>query len=329
MSDDEPIRHAHDALVRYVYSRPDAMAIEIRRAIDPALLPYVDFASLRPAFTERSDSMLSTRRADLCYLVDLVDEGRRYPLFLALEHQSTLDLRFPCRAHVSLGDIWNEYIQAHSEDRHSVPAVMVILLAQRPAWATPARLSEVFLLSPKLRALVGHTAELHVRVDDLSGSVLDDPYAPLATRALVEIARALLYVYKNSSPVAYARLAALGPLFDIVLAQDEPLATNDIRALWKYVVSVFEAGSPVRDIIIQSVGKRAREEYMTIADQLIAQGRAAGKAEALLDVLELRFLVVPRQARERVLSTHDETRIQRWLHRALAAASVDEVFAES
>jgi len=65
---------------------------------------------------------------------------------------------------------------------------------------------------------------------------------------------------------------------------------------------------------------------MTIADQLIAEGRAAGKAEVLLEVLEHRDLVVPRQVRERVLSTRDEPLIQRWLGRAFTAVSLEEVF---
>ena len=60
--------------------------------------------------------------------------------------------------------------------------------------------------------------------------------------------------------------------------------------------------------------------YMTIEDQLRAegkqQGRVEGMANALLGVLRHRTLAVPQTLRERVLSTHDEQQIQRWFDRA-------------
>ena len=63
----------------------------------------------------------------------------------------------------------------------------------------------------------------------------------------------------------------------------------------------------------------------------LAQGRTEGlvkgRARSLLDVLELRSLPLPAAARRRILSTKDEQLLERWFRRALAAASVEEIFA--
>ncbi|MCX4240383.1 RpnC/YadD family protein [Paraliomyxa miuraensis] len=59
----------------------------------------------------------------------------------------------------------------------------------------------------------------------------------------------------------------------------------------------------------------------------LTEGLAKGRARSLLDVLELRALPLPPAARRRILSTKDEQVLERWFRRALAAASVEEIFA--
>jgi hypothetical protein len=96
--------------------------------------------------------------------------------------------------------------------------------------------------------------------------------------------------------------------------------------LWVYVISAFEADSPLRGLIVQAVSKRAKEEYMTIEEDLLAQGEAKGRAESLLGVLEHRAIAVPVAMRERVLSTQDASLLQRWFDRAFSVMSAEELF---
>jgi len=58
------------------------------------------------------------------------------------------------------------------------------------------------------------------------------------------------------------------------------------------------------------------------------EGRAQGRAEMLLELLGLRF-TVPAAVRTRVEACGDAERIRMWFDRAVTAASLDEVFAES
>jgi hypothetical protein len=201
---------------------------------------------------------------------------------------------------------------------------------------------------------VGSPLEARLYVGDFSGSVLDDPVAPLHFRALVELACAFLHAYKNESTLTDERLATLAPLFDIVMKHFGP---DDITAFWTYITAVFENGAQMCATLMQSVAEPTREVYMTLQQQWLADGRTEGRkeghkegrkegrkeghkeghkegrkegrtegyAEAVLEVLESRALVVPAPVRERVLSTRDEQQLRRWLARASTVASAEEL----
>ena len=55
-------------------------------------------------------------------------------------------------------------------------------------------------------------------------------------------------------------------------------------------------------------------------------GRTEADAHALLTVFRVRGLVVTNAVRERILAENDPAQLERWLERAILAASVDEVF---
>jgi hypothetical protein len=58
-------------------------------------------------------------------------------------------------------------------------------------------------------------------------------------------------------------------------------------------------------------------------------GRTEEAAQAVLTVFRVRGLNVPDAVRERILAEKDPTQLERWLERAILAASVDEVFDEA
>jgi hypothetical protein len=70
-------------------------------------------------------------------------------------------------------------------------------------------------------------------------------------------------------------------------------------------------------VSIQSTWAQARKE-----------GRVEGAAHALLTVLRARSIAVPDAARERILAQKDPERLERWLEKAVVAASVGEVIDE-
>jgi hypothetical protein len=74
-------------------------------------------------------------------------------------------------------------------------------------------------------------------------------------------------------------------------------------------------------------------EYQSdFAKKYVAQGRAEGRTEEaarnLLIVLRARGIAVPDDIRERILAQKDPERLERWLEKAVAAASVTAVVDE-
>lgn len=329
MADASGPRDVHDRLIKHVYSRKEAFAVELRRVLPRELLAHLDLRTLARHPTERTDERLRGRISDLCYTADFVDGGHRSPVFFPAEHYSGFERFLLLRAIVCAGDIWHQQLADHP-DATALALVVPIVFLQHLARNAPTRLSTVLDVPAHVRAVFPSPIEVTVCVDDLSGSVLDDTEADPATLALVELARAFLYAYKNPASLTPERMSTLAPLFDVLARQREPLATNDVRALLTYVLQAFEPGSPVRALVENAIEGRPREMFISIADSLIAEGelkgRAAGKAEALLGVLEDRALSIPEFVRERVSCTRDEHQLRRWLHRAVTAASAEDIF---
>jgi hypothetical protein len=97
------------------------------------------------------------------------------------------------------------------------------------------------------------------------------------------------------------------------------------------------------DLVYNSLNEAARRALETMmkgyeyqsdfARKYVAQGRGEGRAEgraeeaarALLTVFRVRGIAVPDAARERILAQKDPEQLERWLERAIVAASIAEV----
>jgi hypothetical protein len=81
----------------------------------------------------------------------------------------------------------------------------------------------------------------------------------------------------------------------------------------EFVVRMFKTWDDARD----EGRKQGRKE-----------GRLEEAARAVLTALEVRGIAVPDAARERILNEKNRARLERWLKRAIVAASVAEVIDE-
>lgn len=254
---------------------------------------------------------------------------------MMLDHQSNPDELVPWRSHVYVGELWGRHVAVQARRPRQLRFVLPVLMVQYPARSTPTRLSDILRLPDRVRGIFGSPFETNLYVDDLSGSVLHDPVADPGHLALVEIARTLLYAYRNPEAIHDPRIPTLGPLFDIVL---DCFGPGEIEEIMSYAVHVLGEGSPVLGMITSTLSKAVEEMFVSYADKLRAEGRLEGQLEgqaagrtmatarALLRVLDHRTGPVPSVVRERVLATADERVLERWFDRALSAGSVEEVF---
>jgi hypothetical protein len=322
-------RTRHDALMRHVFGRPKAAAIEFRHVLPPEILGELDLGSLAISSSAYRRPSRAPLDSDLVFTAMLHGPEGSEPcsIDMMLDHQSNPDELMPWRAHVYSGELWGRHVAAQPRRPRRLPFIIPVLLLQYPARNTPTRLSDIMDIPDRLRVTFGTPFETKLYVDDLSRSVLDDPVADPGHLALVEITRTLLYAYKNPEAIHDPRIPTLGPLFDIVL---DCFGPGEIEELMSYVVDVLGEDSPAFAMIVRTLSKAVEEVFVTVADKLRAEGRAEGRvgatAEALLRVLGHRAGAVSTLVRERVLGTADERILQRWFDRALTADSVEEVF---
>jgi hypothetical protein len=89
------------------------------------------------------------------------------------------------------------------------------------------------------------------------------------------------------------------------------------------LVSETPAGD-LRDLAA-SLGPDAEEAYVTTAEMLRAEGEARGRAEALVDVLTIKFGPLPGSVPETVRAASLD-QMRAWTARAVTAEILDEVF---
>lgn len=303
--------------------------VVFHRVLPPAMRKEVRLESLELASSSYPRPSRTSLDSDLLFEADLhgPDGSEPYSILLMLDHQSGPDELFPFRTHVYAGASWGRYVDAQPRRPRRLPFIASVLMTQYPARNIPTRLSDILDLPDRVREAFGTPFEAEIYVDDLRGSVLDDPVTDPGHLALVEIARTLLFLYKNPDALDDPRLPTLGPLFDTVLDYFGP---GEIEEIMSYVVHALGEDSPIYAIIIDTLSKAVKEVYITIADKLRAEGRTEGRvsaaAEMLLRMLDHRAWPIPASIRSRVLATSDERLLQRWFDRALAAGSIEEVF---
>jgi len=136
-------------------------------------------------------------------------------------------------------------------------------------------------------------------------------------------------------------LAALS----LVCQPGDPAVDAAFAVLYEATHGVdLEQARGICDMVLGGVPEAVRvrlEAHMTVIDSKYrselfrsaeAQGRAEGiaaaKRDALLDVLDARGVDVPETVRAEVLACSDLDQLNTWFHRALKSASIDDVFSK-
>jgi hypothetical protein len=110
---------------------------------------------------------------------------------------------------------------------------------------------------------------------------------------------------------------------------DQPGGGEAFIAILTYIELVSEApASELRDLAA-SLGPDAEEAYVTTAEMLRAEGEARGearwRAEALVQVLTVKFGSLPESVSQTVHGASSD-QIQAWTARAVTAETLDQVF---
>jgi predicted transposase YdaD len=105
---------------------------------------------------------------------------------------------------------------------------------------------------------------------------------------------------------------------------------DDFEAIVEYILQATK-DPQMMNALIEHTSEETHESLMSLADRLKASGRAEGeingRAQLLLQLLAQRFGKLPSATRARI-GAGTLAQLERWASRLLAAATLDDVFAE-
>ena len=118
---------------------------------------------------------------------------------------------------------------------------------------------------------------------------------------------------------------------------DRDLQKSLVRAIYNVLSDTL--AERYKELVMGLQSMPESPAFKALREELEARGRAEGKAEgkaegeirgksaALIAVLEARMITIDEGGRARIESTRDSAQLDRWLRRAVTAASITELFA--
>ncbi|WP_113698651.1 hypothetical protein [Nonomuraea lactucae] len=285
----------HDTLNALFRSRP-AFAVEIvRQLYDPDISTdtYVEVASAefndRPSRDFRADTVIT------------VGPPKNPELGIVIEVQlaPSDDKRLA----------WARYAAALWLRVDCPVVVLVICTSDRAAtWAAEPIVTDLpgFTLTP----LVLGPGQIPAITD------------PVQAAECLEIATVSVMVHGGHRPVVEAFVAAL-----------TKVGGDDAPQYYEYAYSL--ASSAAKQYLEEIMSSTTWPVYSPFArahfgkgrEEGEAKGRVEGEIDALFTVLDARGVAMTEEARARITGCTDLSQVQRWIRRAVTAASLDDLFA--
>ncbi|MDZ4289452.1 MAG: Rpn family recombination-promoting nuclease/putative transposase [Prosthecobacter sp.] len=267
MSDFDLAAQSNDGYFKAVFSQPEQAAAFFQGHLPAPVAAHIDWSSLTPVPTTFVKRSLQQAHSDLIFSAKA--GGREVLLYLLFEHQTTVDPAMPLRLLNYVLEILNAHEKEHGLP---LPAVLPFVLHQGPqTWTVSTRFEDLLELP-----------------EDLAADLL--PYLPKFTHALLDLTQ-----FDPAKDEHHAQMQVVLQLMK--LAREKRI--NEFFAWWAphFVVGLFpeeflgllltyalhgDSSLDVEQIYhtLES-NSQLKEKTMSVAEQLIAKGKAEGKAEGM------------------------------------------------
>ncbi|MEU6278862.1 hypothetical protein [Streptomyces sp. NPDC047028] len=286
------VTSSHEAMHRIFQDYPGLFS----RVSEALSIPFPQATGVSVLPNDVTETKPVDRRIDTLLKVETEHHG---PFLLAIEAQKKKDLEKPAS--------WSYYL-AYLRNKYRLPPLLPVVCQDRATaeWATrPEPIGFCSWPSLTVRPIVAGPHNMPVITDP------DEARADLALTALAAITHA-------AGPHIGAILKALST------------ALRDVPE---------DVADPIIEFTAQGLGNRPAKHFWRnlvavdlsfyksyISEEIRDEGRAQGRAEDVLLILEQRGIDVSEEARSRVTGCDDPEVLRTWLLRAVTAATSDEVF---
>ncbi|MCQ4204963.1 hypothetical protein M4J06_003336 [Streptomyces coelicoflavus] len=289
------VSSSHETLHRIFQEDPGLFV----RAVKGVGVTFADPVAAVPFPTDLTENRPVERRVDTLLRLETGDGAR---FLLAVESQGKPDSDKPAS--------WAYYL-SHLHAKYRLPPLLLVVCADRRTadWASRhVDIGPVQWPSLTVRPLVLGPDSLPV-INSPDEAARDIPLTVLSAAV------------HRRDPDAGAILKALATALKDLSADDESTASKFIE-LTEQGLGTTPAANLWRQIMAADLSFFQSQT----AQNLRAEGRAVGRAEAILLLLGDRGVEVSEEARERILGCQDLEVLDLWVRRAVTAVSVAEVF---
>ena len=213
--------------------------------------------------------------------------------------------------------IWTRHLELHPAARRLPPIIPIVVYQRRTPWTPPTDLIDLIDTDEDAVAFAPRFSYL---LDDLHRLDVEE----LRSRPLTHAVR-LSYVLMREAPGS----EQLAQMLEDWRTDLQAVRKSDLAVLWTYALIVSNTPEPELTEFLAQLGPEAEEVAMTTADVLRAEGeargRAAGRADTLLEQLDIKFSDVPADIEQKV-RTAPTSQLEIWTRRILTANTIDAIF---
>lgn len=321
----------HDALVKAIFSQLEHAAGILQAVLPPALAARIDFSTLALCPGSFVDRLLRGCHTDLLFSAKVA--GQEVLIYVLFEHQSTVEALMALRLVQYMVRIWERHHRAHPETRRLPPILPVVLHHGTNGWSASTTFEGLLDVDEAtLSALGEHTVRMRFVLDDISEATDET----LKGRAMTALGRVALWCLRHGREPdeLVRRLRGWRDLMAEV--RRAPNGREALEVIWQYILAAHEKKKhrpeDVMARLMEAAGEEAKEEMMSVADMLRAEGRKEGREEGerkiLMKQLRLRFGDLSEAAVARI-GAAGPRQLERWAERVLTARSLDEVLGKT
>ncbi len=305
------------------------------RIIAPDIEAFLDFS--RITYQKRSfiSKALQERESDVLLSVPFQDatDTEALLIYILIEHQSTVDKTMGFRLLSYMVQIWElqrrewETEKIPENERRLQPILPILFYTGDRPWSVPVSLTAIMDVPEVLERFVPSFDTLFLGVKETEAEALTQSGHPLGW-----LLRVLQKEHSDETEISEALADAVSHLASI----DEDFAPQVAEALRYFVQLIFhrrslEERDALVDIIRQHIQDHKELEAMaqTTAEFLREQGKAEGKQDAVLKLLQLQFQHVPEVLSREIRNIQNLTHLDTLLEQAMTAQSLEEIDTQS
>jgi hypothetical protein len=316
---DYELAHPHDLLVRRFLIEPELMAdlmtYYVKQAADQKIVQLIELANLRCESPVNIDKNLIEAIGDLRFSTNFKASQQQSNVFLLFEHQSKIDKHIRMRGLQYIVQAYERFEEeTGGKSKYPYPIVVVFYHGKIP-WKELLEMDEMIERVPGAE---GNLLRYTLILIDMSIIPKNELKGHPALQALIET----LQLASQGKLIAEFEHVA----DHFIALKHDPRAKGWLHSLVRYVLAV---GKVSKELVIKAFStlldeKEAEKMAMSTMQELMLQGKAEGKAEAIATVLKVRFGVLPRHIVKSINSYSDPIALESWTELAATCKSLDE-----